>query len=158
MKTNTFGQLDGKGMRIAIVAARFNQAITDQLVAGAEAALDVAGIAQDDRLIVRVPGSFELPQVAAAIAKKGGYDAIVCLGCLIKGDTDHDVFIAQATAEGIQNVSLQYTLPVLFGVLTCRTKEQAEARAEGLGEKNKGYEAVMSAVETVQAFRMVAGV
>jgi 6,7-dimethyl-8-ribityllumazine synthase len=155
MKTNTFGELDGKGMRIAVVAARFNQTITDRLVAGAEAAMDVAGVAKNDCLIVRVPGSFELPQVAAAIAKKGGYDAIVCLGCLIKGETDHDVFIAEAVAEGLQHVSLQYGLPVLFGVLTCRTKEQAEARAEGLAEKNKGYEAVLSAIETVQAFRMI---
>lgn len=155
MKTNTFGQLDGKGMRIAVVAARFNQAITDRLVAGAEAAMDVVGIAANDRLIVRVPGSFELPQIAAAIAQRGGCDAIVCLGCLIKGETDHDVFIAQAAATGIEQVGLTYHLPVLFGVLTCRTKEQAEARAEGLGEKNKGYEAVLSAVETVQAFRMI---
>lgn len=149
MKTNTFEKLNGAGMKIAIVASRFNQAITDRLLAGCEAGLDAAGVAAADRLALRVPGAFELPQAAELVARRGGYDAIICLGCLIKGETDHDVFIAQAVAGGITDVSREHGLPVVFGVLTVKTREQAEARVEGLAEKNKGYEAAMSAVEMV---------
>ncbi len=151
MKTNAFSKLDGKELKIAVIASRFNQDITDALLAGCEAALAACGVT--DRVVVRVPGSFELPQAAAEIARYGRHDAVVCLGCIIKGETDHDVFIAQSVAQGIQAASLEHETPIVFGVLTTRDKAQALSRVEGLGERNKGYEAGMSGVEMALLFR-----
>lgn len=156
MKTNTFTEkINGKGMKIAIVASRFNQGITDALVLGAQNALRVSGVGLKDQIVVRVPGSFELPQTANFFAKTKKFDAIVCLGVLIKGETDHDVYIAQAVSEGLMRVSIDNHLPVMFGVLTCNNKAQADARAEGIAEKNKGYEAAMSALEMVVVERSI---
>jgi 6,7-dimethyl-8-ribityllumazine synthase len=151
MKSNTFHAMDGTGLRIAIVGSRFNEELCDALVRDAEEALRYAGIAADAVRIVRVPGSFELPVAASALAQSGAYDAIVCLGVLIKGETKHDEYIATAVAQGLVDVGVATGVPVTFGVLTVNTREQAEARS--LGREKKGWEAAMSAIETVRALR-----
>ncbi len=151
MKSNHFASIDGSGLRVAIIASRFNQDLCDALVADAVAALQAAGVAPELIHIVRVPGSFELPVAANKLALTKKYDAIVCLGVLIKGDTKHDQYIASAVAQGLTMVSIQTGVPVAFGVLTTETKEQAEVRA--LGSQKKGWEAAMSAIETVRALQ-----
>lgn len=152
MNSNNFEALDGKGLRIAIVGSRFNQELCDALVADAVAALHACGIEDGEITIVRVPGSFELPVAASQLAETEKYDAIICLGVLIKGDTKHDQYIASAVAQGLTTVSIQTGIPIAFGVLTTETREQAEVRA--LGSKKKGWEAAMSAIETVRALQM----
>ncbi|MBP9828195.1 6,7-dimethyl-8-ribityllumazine synthase [Patescibacteria group bacterium] len=149
MKSNNFSTLDGSKLRIAIIGARFNQELTDALVQDCEQALTDASVTNVHTL--RVPGSFELPVAADALAQSGKFDAIICLGVIIKGDTRHDHYIADAVANGLTNVSLTYHLPVVFGVLTTENKEQAEVRS--LGGQKKGYEAGMSAIETVLAIK-----
>lgn len=149
MKSNNFSALDGSTLNIAIVGARFNQDLTDALVKDCEQALADCGVTNVHTL--RVPGSFELPIAADSLAKTGKYDAVICLGVIIKGDTRHDHYIADAVANGLTNVSLAYHLPVIFGVLTTENKEQAEVRS--LGGQKKGYEAGMSAIETVLAIK-----
>ncbi len=153
MKSNTFTTLDGSGMRIAIVAARFNQELTDAMTTDCVNALRACNLDDVNIVTVRVPGSFELPVAAAVLAAQHEFDAIICLGVLIKGDTKHDQYIADACANGITRVSIDNMLPVLFGVLTTENREQAETRA--LGEQKKGWEAGMSAVETVLAMRNI---
>lgn len=148
MKSNSFSTLDGKGLKIAIAAARFNAELTDALLADCEAGLREAGVAASDITSVRVPGSFELPIVAEKLAGRKSYDAIICLGVIIKGETRHDHYIADAVANGLTRVALDHKLPVIFGVLTTEDKAQAEARS--LGGHKKGYEAAMSAIETVR--------
>ncbi len=138
-------------MRIAIVAARFNAVYTDALVEGCRSALCANGVSAEDLLIERVPGSFELPVVAAVLAEKKKFDAIICIGVLIKGETKHDRYIADAIAHGLTTISIQHRIPVMFGVLTTENKEQAEARS--VGEKNKGWEVAMSAIETIHCLR-----
>lgn len=152
MKSNQFSSIDGSGLHVAIVASRFNQELCDALVADALAALQTAGVAPESIRTVRVPGSFELPVVANKLALSKKYDAIVCLGVLIKGDTRHDQYIANAVAQGLTMISIQTGIPVAFGVLTTETKEQAEIRA--LGSQKKGWEAAMSAIETVRALQI----
>lgn len=152
MNSNNFEALDGKGLRIAIVGSRFNQELCDALVADAVAALHNCGIEDREIAIVRVPGSFELPVAASQLAETEKYDAIICLGVLIKGDTKHDQYIASAVAQGLTTVSIQTGIPIAFGVLTTETREQAEVRA--LGSKKKGWEAAMSAIETVRALQV----
>ncbi len=152
MKSNHFSSVDGSGLRVAIIASRFNQELCDALVADAVAALHGAAVAPESIDIVRVPGSFELPVMANKLASSKKYDAIICLGVLIKGDTKHDQYIANAVAQGLTLVSIQTGIPVAFGVLTTETKEQAEVRA--LGSQKKGWEAAMSAIETVRALQI----
>lgn len=149
MKSNSFSKLDGTGLKIAIVAARFNAELTDALLADCEEGLREAGVAADDVRSIRVPGSFELPIAAAVLANQKAYDAIICLGAIIKGETRHDHYIADAVANGLTRVALDHRLPVIFGVLTTEDKAQAEARS--LGGRKKGYEAAMSAIETVRS-------
>lgn len=151
MKTNTFEQLDGSGMNIAIVAARFNAVYTDALVEGCRSALRASNVLATNIFIERVPGSFELPVMTAILAEKKKFDAIICIGVLIKGETKHDQYIADAVAHGLTTISIQHRIPVMFGVLTTENKEQAEARC--MGEKNKGWEVAMSAIETVHCLR-----
>ena len=151
MKTNTFTELNGAGMRIAVVAARFNAVLTDALLEGCLAGLASAGVAADQIVADRVPGSFELPIAAEVLAAQKRFDAIICLGVLIKGETKHDEYIADAAAQGLTNVSIKHGVPVMFGVLTTENVAQAEARS--FGEKNKGWEVAMSAVETVLCVR-----
>jgi len=147
MKSNTYPKLSGKGLKIAIVVARFNQDVTEGLLKDAQEALREAEVSENDIHIHWVPGSFELPVVAAKIAEKGSVDAIVCLGAIIKGGTTHHEYLGRAVAQGIMRVAMDYKLPVAFGVLTADTYGQAAQRAQ-TGKHNKGYEAAMTAVET----------
>lgn len=145
MKSNNFSELDGKGLRIAVIAARFNQELTDAMLADCLNALRTVHVADSDVSSFRVPGSFELPVMAAELAHQKTFDAIICLGVIIKGDTRHDHYIADAVANGLMNIGIEHRVPVIFGVLTTEDKAQAEARA--LGEQKKGWEAGMSGVE-----------
>ncbi len=151
MNSNHFSSLDGSGLRVAIIASRFNQELCDAMLEDAKAALKSAGLKQEDVAVVRVPGSFELTVAASRLASTDDFDAIVCLGVLIKGETRHDQYIADAVAQGLTDVAINTGIPVAFGVLTTETKAQAEARA--LGSQKKGWEAAMSAVETVLALK-----
>jgi 6,7-dimethyl-8-ribityllumazine synthase len=153
MNSNQFPSLNGSGLKIAVVAARFNQRLTDAMLEDCLVALKDAQVAETDIQTVRVPGSFELPIAAAACAKTGRYDAIICLGVVIKGDTRHDHYIADAVANGLTSIAIQSSIPVLFGVLTTENLEQAEIRS--LGQQKKGYEAGMSAIETVLALKQL---
>jgi 6,7-dimethyl-8-ribityllumazine synthase len=138
--------------RFAVVVSRFNAEVTEGLLAGALAALDAAGVTAEARTIVRVPGAFELPVTAQRLAESGRFDAVVCLGCLIKGDTMHFEYIAEAVSQGLSRVALDAGVPVAFGVLTTLTDEQALERARP-GEGNKGAEVARAAVEMASLFR-----
>lgn len=140
------GQLNAAGLKFAIVVSRFNSIITERLLAGALDALNRTGADPDTFRIVRVPGSWELPLVARELARSGGYDAIVCLSAVIRGDTPHYEYIAAEAAKGLAQVALETGIPVSFGVLTCDTLEQAIDRA-GAKSGNKGFDAAMTAVE-----------
>jgi 6,7-dimethyl-8-ribityllumazine synthase len=132
--------------RFAIVAARFNEPITKRLLSGAQRALSAAGLADADVDIQWVPGSFELPQAAALLARTGRYAGIICVGCVIKGETPHFDFVAGQAAAGIQRVALETGVPATFGLITALTEEQAWARAGGeVG--NRGQEAAEAAIE-----------
>ena len=138
--------------RFALVAARFNSAIVDQLVAGALDGLKRHGVADDAIDLVRVPGSYEIPPVAKRLAGSGKYAAVICLGAVIRGDTDHYDHVAGAAASGIAQAALATGVPVIFGVLTCDTLEQALNRA-GAKAGNKGFDAALAAVEMVNLLR-----
>ena len=138
--------------RFALVAARFNGVVVDQLVAGALDALRRYGVADDRVDVVKVPGSFEIPLVAQKLGTSGKYAAVVCLGCIIRGDTDHYDHVAGAATSGIANAALNCGVPVIFGVLTCDTLEQAVHRA-GAKAGNKGFEAAVTAVEMVNLLK-----
>lgn len=139
-------------MRIAVVAARFNRFIVDQLVSGAQDAMNRHGIIEAGQLLVWVPGAFELPLMAAHLAASGKYDAVIALGAVIRGGTPHFDFVAGECASGLTRVSLDHGIPVTFGVLTTDTVEQALERA-GTGEGNKGFDAAMTAIEMVESIR-----
>ena len=140
-------------LNIAIVASRFNHFIVEQLLAGATDALNRQGIDDDKQLLVWVPGAFELPLIADQLAAAGHYDAIVALGAVIRGGTPHFDFIAGECARGLSRVALDRGIPVTFGVLTTDTVEQALERA-GTGQGNKGFDAVMTAVEMAETLRI----
>jgi 6,7-dimethyl-8-ribityllumazine synthase len=150
------GASQAAGYRFAIVVSRFNPEITDGLLAGARDALAQAGVRDDDVTLVRVPGAFELPVAAQRLAESGRVDAVICLGCLIKGDTMHFEYIADAATRGISDVGLATGVPVTFGVLTTLTDEQAEVRARP-GDGNKGREAALAAVEMATLLRAIDG-
>jgi len=139
-------------MRFAIIVARFNEEITSGLLAGARAALADASVRDEDVFVVHVPGAFEIPVAAMRLAETGDFDAVICLGCLIKGDTMHFEYIASATSHGIMDVSTTTGVPVAFGVLTTMTDEQAEVRSAP-GPDNKGREAALAAIEMAVLFR-----
>jgi 6,7-dimethyl-8-ribityllumazine synthase len=134
--------------RFALVAARFNAAIVDSLVRGALEGLTRHGVADKAIDLVHVPGSFELPLVAQRLAASGKYAAVICLGAVIRGDTDHYDYVAGEAAGGIARAALATGVPVLFGVLTCDTLEQALNRA-GAKAGNKGFDAALTAIEMV---------
>jgi 6,7-dimethyl-8-ribityllumazine synthase len=144
------------GCRFAIVVSRFNAEITDGLLAGARDALTEADVRPEDVTIVRVPGAFELPIAAQRLAESGRFEAVICLGCLIKGDTMHFEYIADAATRGIADVGLATGVPVTFGVLTTLTDQQAELRAQP-GAGNKGREAALAAVEMATLLRVLDG-
>jgi len=137
--------LDGSNLSVAIAVARFNTLITERLLAGALEGLDALGVSQERQEVAWVPGTFELPFAAQRFAETGRYDAVICLGCVIKGETDHNEYINHATALALADVGRQTGVPAIFGVVTVNTLEQALARAEE-GSTNKGYESAMAAV------------
>ena len=146
MKHNTFTTLDGSALKIGVVAARFGQELTGALLEDCLAALEFSGVPKGNIFEVRVSGSFELPYAASAlIAAHLDVDAVICLGIIIKGETRHDEYIAQAVSQGLMRVSLDQKKPVLFGVLTTENRDQAGVRV--LGGHKKGWEAGLSAVE-----------
>ena len=142
------GDFSSPAGRFVLVAARFNGFIVDQLAAGAADALRRHGVGDDRIDHVRVPGSYEIPLVAQKLGKSGKYAAVICLGCIIRGDTDHYDHVAGAATSGIASAALNTGVPVIFGVLTCDTLEQAIHRA-GAKAGNKGFEAAVTAVEMV---------
>ena len=146
------GDLRGDGLRIGIVVATFNEFITSKLLEGALAALDRHGVRDDDVTVARVPGSFEIPLVAKKMAESGQHDAVICLGAVIKGETDHYEFVAGEAAKGISNASSSTGIPVIFGVLTTNTMEQAINRAGGK-QGNNGYGAGVAAIEMANLVR-----
>lgn len=150
------GDFSSPAGRFALVAARFNAFIVDQLVAGAVDALKRHGVPDDRVDLVRVPGSYEIPLVAQRLGKCGKYAAVICLGCVVRGDTDHYDYVAGAAANGIANAAMNCGVPVIFGVLTCDTLEQAINRA-GAKAGNKGFEAAVTAVEMVNLLRQLPG-
>lgn len=146
MKGITPKRLDGSGLRIAIISARWNEFVGSRLLKGARSALTGCGVADSDITTVEVPGAFELPFAAKRMAETGDYDAIVCLGTVIRGETPHFDFVAGEAARGIMQVGLDTGIPVTFGVITADNDEQAIDRAGGR-KGNKGTEAAEAAVE-----------
>jgi 6,7-dimethyl-8-ribityllumazine synthase len=146
------GKIIARGMRFGIAASRFNDFITARLIDGALDAIVRAGGDEKDVRIVRVPGAFELPLATKMMAKSGKYDAVICLGAVIRGATPHFEYVSSEVAKGIAMVSLETEVPVAFGVLTTDTIEQAIERA-GAKMGNKGWDAAMSAIEMVDLFR-----
>jgi 6,7-dimethyl-8-ribityllumazine synthase len=140
--------------RFAIVAARFNQFVVDQLLNGALEGLKRHGVADDAVDVVRVPGSLEIPMVAQRLAGSGKYAAVICLGAVIKGDTDHYDHVASGAAQGVAQAALATGVPVVFGILTCATVEQAINRAGGKSG-NKGFDAAETAIEMVNLLRQL---
>ncbi len=149
------GQLTAQGLRFAIVVSRFNSLVTTRLLDGALDALRRHGADEDAITIAWTPGSFELPLVAQKFASSGHYDAVICLGCIIRGDTPHFEFVASETAKGIAEVSLKFGVPVVFGVVTADTLEQALERAGGKAG-NRGFDAAMTAMEMANLLRQIA--
>jgi 6,7-dimethyl-8-ribityllumazine synthase len=146
------GTVDGAGMRIAIVVSRFNEHITGPLLDGARRALRDRGVADDDVTVAWVPGAFELPLVAKRLASGGTCDAVVCLGAVIRGDTPHFDYVAGEAARGLQEAALATGVPIVFGVLTTDTLQQALDRVGGC-EGHKGEEAASTALEMVELLR-----
>lgn len=148
------GKIVAKGMKFGIVASRFNDFICGRLIEGAVDALVRAGADEKDMVIYKVPGSFELPLTAKKVAKSGRYDAIICLGAIIRGATPHFEYISAEVSKGIAVVGLETEVPVVFGVLTTDTIEQAIERA-GTKSGNKGADAAMTAIEMVDLFKKI---
>lgn len=146
MKTYSANLVANQEMKIAIVAARFNEFITSKLLGGAIDGLTRHGVADENIAVAWTPGAFEIPLVAGKMAKSGKYDAVICLGAVIRGTTDHYDYVCAEVSKGIATVSLAAEVPVLFGVLTCDTLEQAIERA-GTKAGNKGYDCAVSAIE-----------
>ena len=143
--------------RFAIVAAKFNSDIVDALLVGAKEGLSRNGVKDEAIDVVRVPGAFEIPFVAQQLGKSGKYAAVVCLGAVIKGDTDHYEYVCRAATDGIAHAALSCGIPIIFGVLTCTTEEQALDRAGGKAG-NKGFEAAVTAIEMVNLMGRLASV
>jgi 6,7-dimethyl-8-ribityllumazine synthase len=150
------GGLNAAGLRFGIVVSRFNSFITERLLAAAVDALERAGAAGKDVDVVRVPGSFELPLTAKKLAATGKYDALVAIGCVIRGETSHYDYVCSETARGLQLAQMDSGVPIMFCVLTCDTVEQAIDRA-GLKGGNKGFEAGLAAIELAQLSRKLRG-
>ena len=140
------------GFRFAVVVSRFNESITGSLREAAVSALREAGAADAEIEVLDVPGAFELPQAARAVAESGRFDAVICLGCVIRGDTPHFEYISSAAAHGVMDAAGETGVPIAFGVLTTDTEAQAQARA-GSGSDNKGREAAGAAIEMAALFR-----
>jgi len=148
------GKIVAKGLKFGIVASRFNDFICGKLVEGALDALKRSGAEEKTITIVRVPGAFEIPLVAKKLAKSGDFDAIICLGAVIRGDTPHFEYISSEVSKGIATATLDTGIPIAFGVITSDTLEQAIERA-GSKSGNKGWDAAISAIEMANLFKML---
>lgn len=146
------GNLVGSGLKIGIVAARFNEFITGKLLSGALDALKRHGVSEEDVSVAWVPGAFEIPLTAKKMAESNKYDAVITLGTVIRGATPHFDYVSGETAKGVANVGMQSGIPVIFGVLTTDTIEQAIERA-GTKAGNKGWDAAVSAIEMANLYR-----
>ena len=142
------GNLVAQNMKVALVAARFNEFIVSKLISGAVDGLKRHNVADDDITLAWVPGAFEIPLIASKLAKSGKYDAVICLGAVIRGATSHYDYVCNEVSKGVAHVSLETGIPVLFGVLTTDTIEQAIERA-GTKAGNKGYVCALSAIEMI---------
>ena len=148
------GALDARGMKFGVVVSRFNNLVTDRLLEGALDGLKSHGGEEKNIDIVRVPGAFEIPLLAEKMAASGRYDALVCLGAVIRGDTPHFEYISDAVTRGIGAVILKHRIPIAFGVLTTNNVEQAMERA-GAKTENKGFEAALTAIEMASLNREI---
>ena len=154
MAKEIHGQLSSRGVKLALIAGRFNGLIVESLVKGAIDAVVRTGGREEDVTVYWVPGSFEIPQLLRAVVAKGGVDAVVCLGAVIRGATPHFDHVAGAVSSGVAQVAAGAGIPITFGVLTTDTIEQAIERA-GTKAGNKGFDAAMAAIEMVSLFRIV---
>jgi len=150
------GRLSAEGSRFAIIVSRFNDFICSRLMEGALDALIRHGCEEENMAIIKVPGAFEMPLAARKMARTGQYDAVICLGAVIRGATPHFDYVAAEVSKGIASVALESEIPVTFGVLTTDNLEQAIERA-GSKSGNKGYEAAMAAIEMVNLFKELKG-
>ncbi len=150
------GNLVAKGIKVGIVAARFNEFITSKLVSGAMDGLIRHDVKEEDIHVAWVPGAFEIPLIASKMAKSGKYDAVICVGAVIRGSTSHYDYVCSEVSKGIASVSLESGIPVMFGVLTTENIEQAIERA-GTKAGNKGYDCALSAIEMVNLIREMEG-
>ncbi|MDP9238996.1 MAG: 6,7-dimethyl-8-ribityllumazine synthase [Chloroflexota bacterium] len=150
------GNLDAAGLRLAVIVARFNAHVTSRLYDGCTDELAARGLDLSGLTTVEVPGCFELPLVARELAASGGFDAIICIGAIIRGDTPHFDFVSSGTASGIQRAALDTGVPVIFGVLTTDNEEQALARVGGAAG-HKGREAALTAIEMVRTMQQIRG-
>src|ERR1700735_2954277 len=148
----TVGELNANGLRFGVVVSQFNNFITDRLLAGTLGALERGGAEEEQIQVGQGPGSFELPLAAKKMAASGNFDSIICIGCILRGETSHYDVVVSETARGIQLAQLDTGVPLIFCVLTCDTLEQAIDRA-GLKGGNKGYEAGLGAIEMGQLMR-----
>jgi len=146
------GDHNARGLRVGVVVSRFNEFITGNLLTGALEFLDQCGVEEGDLKVIKVPGAFELPQAAKKLCSTGSFDAVICLGAVIRGDTSHFDYICAETSRGIGQVGLEFNVPVLFGVLTTENVDQAVARSEA-GFSNKGREAAMAAIEMATLYK-----
>ena len=146
------GDQNTKGLRIGVVVSRFNDFITSNLLTGALDTFKESGVADDDLKVVRVPGAFEIPQAAKKLCSSGSFDAIVGLGCVIRGETSHYDYICNEASRGIGQLGLDFKIPVLFGVLTTENLEQAVARS-GPDSSNKGRETALAAIEMATLYK-----
>ncbi len=152
MKTNTFTERQSvKGARIAIVRARFNETVTQRMLYGCLQTLEDAGMKEADIKTVEVPGAFEIPFAVNKLAQSGDYHAVITIGCVLRGETPHDVYISNAVIPELQKISLAHNVPVLLGIITPVNQEQAEARSSGEG--NKGIEVAKAALEMIDLVR-----
>ena len=150
------GDLSATGLRIGIIASRFNDEIVSGLLDGALTCLTRHGAADDDVALFRVPGAFEIPTLAAKLVAEGGFDALITLGCLLRGDTPHFDFISAQVTNDLSRVACDARFPIAFGVITCNTREQAIERS-GKGTSNKGWEAALAAIEMANLWKHVSG-
>jgi len=148
------GKLIAKGLKFGMVLSRYNNFIAERLLEGALDALKRSGAEEEDCAVARVPGAFEIPLAAKKLAKSGRYDAIICLGCVIRGATPHFEYIATEVTKGIAHLSLEHEIPISFGVLITDTIEQAIERA-GTKVGNKGFDAAMSAIEMANLMKEI---
>jgi len=146
------GDQNTRGLRFGVVVSRFNDFITSNLLTGAMDVFSQYGVKEDDLKVLKVPGAFELPQAAKKLCSIGNFDAIVCLGAIIRGETSHFDYICAEASRGVGQVGLEFNIPVLFGVLTTENLEQAVARS-GSGSSNKGRETALAAVEMASLYR-----